>query len=532
MADDSNKSLEKEALNISEDYSSVSVNLINIEKADATLIFLDAHEQEFAGVELSDEEHSVITNKVHWYLLPLLIAVNTLLFMDKATLSYAAILGIYESTNLTDSLYDDLNSIFYTGYTVGQLLNFVLQKYNLRIFLTIIVFLWSVVVFLHAAAFNFGGLVVLRLVLGILESIVVPALEVSLFQFYTPTQRATIQPVFWIGCVGFPVVIVGFMAYGVLYAKDTIPPWKIFMIINGGITLVMSVIIYIFYPSDPSQANFLTDKEKFFLIKRVQKESKASITQHNIKRHQIIECLRDPITWLFALFSFLIMLANNLNYQQNLLYVSLGVSNLGSTLVSVAGGGFASAFAVFGAILTHYFPNNSFWICVVGCLPSIAGGIAMVTISWSNKLALLAMLVLAANTYFLAYIVGFGWSSSSCSGNTKRYFRHFIFCVAYGIANIISPQLWKGNQTNRYYAAWSVQIVLAWFGTPLVAGVITLILKARNKERLAYIESHPEALFGTVVKIDPETGKEVTEKVDIGSLDLTDLENKTFIYPL
>lgn len=500
-------------------------------KADAALDFLDAH-PEFEGEEISEEEHRQIVNKVNFHLLPLVIAVTTLLFMDKATLSYASILGLFESTDLTDQLYDDLNSIFYVGYTIGQLSNFVLQKYDLNKFLTLIIFLWSVVIFLHATAFNFGGLVVLRFVLGLLESIVVPLSEVTLFQFYTPKQRAAVQPIYWIGCVGFPVFITGFLAYGVLHATDSIPPWKIFMIINGGLTFIMTFVVYWFYPSDPTKARFLTDKQKYFLIKTVQKESKASITQHTIKKHQLIECARDPISWLFVAFCFFIMLANNLTYQQNLLYVSLGVSNLGATLVSVAGGGFSTAFAIFGAYLIHYFPNNSFWMCMVGCLPSIAGGIGMVTIPWENKMALLAMMVLAANTYFLAYIIGFGWSSSSCSGNTKRYFRHFFYSIAYGISNIVSPQIWKGNQAPRYYAAWSVQIVLAWFAPPVIAGIITYILKARNKERLKYIEENPDAIYGTVVKIDPETGEKITEKVDIGNLDLTDLENKTFIYPL
>lgn len=511
--------------------STSSIPNVEAKQADATLEFIDNH-PEFEGLDITEEESRQIVAKVNWHLLPLVIAVTTLLFMDKATLSYAAILGIYKSTGLNDALYDDLNSLFYTGYTLGQLLNFVMQRYDLGRFLTIIVFLWSIIVFLHSAATNFGGLAILRLLLGLLESIVVPLSEVTFLQFYTPNQRATVQPIYWIGCVGFPIIITGFLAYGVLYAKDTIPPWKIFMVINGGLTFCMTFIVYFFYPSDPTKARFLTDKQKYFLIKNVQRESKASITQHNIKRYQLVECIKDPITWLFTLFCFLLMLANNLNYQQNLLYVSLGVSNLGATLVSVAGGGFASAYAVFGAILIHYFPNNTFWMCVVGCLPSIAGGIAMVTIPWENKLALLAMLVLSANTYFLAYIVGFGWSSATASGNTKRYFRHLAFLIAYGVSNIVSPQIWKGNQTNRYYGAWSIQIVLAWFGAPLVAGVITLILRARNKQRRQYIQENPDAIYGTVVKLDPVTGKEITERVDIGTLDLTDLENKTFIYPL
>ncbi len=229
---------------------------------------------------------------------------------------------------------------------------------------------------------------------------------------------------------------------------------------------------------------------------------------------------------------FFLMLANNLNMQQNLLAVSLGATQLGSTLIAVASGGFSTAYAIFGSSLIHHFPNNSFWMILVGCIPSVAGGIAMVTIPWDNKLALLAMLVLAANTYFLSYILGLGWSTASCAGNTKRYVRHLVVFFFYGVANVVAPQLWKGNQAPRYYIAWSVQIVLAWVLAPAIAGVITLVLKQRNRERLQYIEEHRNALVGTVVKVDEQTGQTVDEQVDIANLDLTDLENKAFIYPL
>ncbi|ESX00004.1 hypothetical protein KL918_005289 [Ogataea parapolymorpha] len=511
--------------------------VVDQKNADGTLAFLELHDEDFKNSPLTDEEDSRMTKKVLIAVISLVSIINTMLYIDKATLSYASILGLYESTGIGTTEYDDLNSIFYTGYTVGQALNFVLQKVNQRYFLTVTLFVWAILVFCHCAAYNFVGLIFLRLLLGVTESVVVPALEVTMLQFFTPQQRATIQPIFWVSCVGPPNIIAGFIAYGVLYATGTIPPWKIFMIILGGMTLIVTAVCWIWYPADPTTAKFLTTREKYFLIKKVHATSSSSITQTVIKRDQIVECLRDPLSWLFSLAMFLIMLSNNLAYQQNLLYVGLGVSNLGSTLVSVAGAGFSWAYMIFGSVFIYYFPNQSHWATFLGCVPAVASGIAMVTIPWSNKLALLAMLVLAGNTFALAYIVILGWSTAAASGNTKRYVRHLMLMVSYGVSNIISPQLWKGNQGYsdhgtgpRYYAAWTIQIVLSWFGTAVVAFVIHYILKARNKERLAARDD--DSVKGVVLVKDPETGKTIEEAVDIANLDLTDLQNKNFIYPL
>ncbi|GMM35304.1 hypothetical protein DASC09_026290 [Saccharomycopsis crataegensis] len=520
----------------SEVYSFSEDIKITEEYADPSLQFLEKYKNEFENQEFSEAEERELNKRLYLWLFPLLLTVSTVCFIDKATLSYASILGLFESTNINAAQYDDLNSIFYAGYTVGQLLNFVLQKTDMAKFMTYIIFSWSVVVFCHCGAYNFGGLIVLRFILGLIESTVVPALEVTMLQFFTPNQRATLQPIFWCSS-GNSVIIGGFISYGVLWAKHSIPPWKILMIILGGLTLIVTAWVAYIYPSDPASANFLTNKQKYFLIKKIQGETKASIVQHVIKKEQLIECLKDPISWLFTLFSFFLMMANNLGYQQNLLFVGLGVSRLGSTLVNVASGAFSSALHIVFAILIYYKPNSSALVTTLSCLPSMAGGIAMITIPWRHKLGLLASLLLASNFYGTAYIVGLGWATSSCSGNTKRFFRHFMFMIAYGIANIISPQLWKGNQGHdkdgekRYYAAWTVQIVLAWVGTPIITWVIHSILKSRNNKRSAAIEAEGKDALGAVVKTD-KSGNEIIDKVSIANLDLTDLENKRFIYPL
>ncbi|ODQ64127.1 MFS general substrate transporter [Nadsonia fulvescens var. elongata DSM 6958] len=496
---------------------------VDEKNADATLKFME----QYGGQQpLTPEGETKLNRKLRFILLPLILLVNTMLFIDKATLSYASILGIFASTGINSAQFDDLNSIFYAGYTIGQILNLVMQKTKLSKFLTSIVFIWAIVIFCHCGAYNFGGLVVLRFVLGFVESVITPALEITMLQFFTPQERAILQPIFWISCVGISVVTAGFIAYGVLFVNVAIiAPWKVFMIITGGLTLFTSIWCFFHYPSNPAEAKFLTIEERVHLIKRIERESTSSIDQKTIKKYQVIECLKDPVSWLFAAFAFILMISNNLFYQQNLLFVSLGVTNLGSTLVSVAGGGFSTAVMIAGSLFIHFFPNRSAFVILFSCIPAIAGGIAMVTINWENKLALVAMILLAGNTYGLGYIVGLGWSTSSVSGNTKKYVRHIMFMVAYGISNIISPQIWKGNQEPRYYAAWIVQIVVSWVGTPIIAFTIDYILRNRNKERKQYIIEHPDDAYGQIIKKNPKTGEESVENVEIGFLDLTDHEN-------
>ena len=119
----------------------------------------------------------------------------------------------------------------------------------------------------------------------------------------------------------------------------------------------------------------------------------------------------------------------------------------------------------------------------------------------------------------------FSWNAQTCSGYTKKITRNAVVMFWYGVANIISPQLWQERDAPRYKPAWIVQIVLSFFLAPSLALVIWFILKRRNKERLAKIKLEDENL-GLV----EDDGEKL--KVNVAMLDLTDLENEAFIYPL
>lgn len=68
----------------------------------------------------------------------------------------------------------------FPGYMVAQIPgHYLMQKLPLGRFVTISVFLWSVVVFLHCTAKSYGGLIPLRFFLGFFESCLVPAMEVT-----------------------------------------------------------------------------------------------------------------------------------------------------------------------------------------------------------------------------------------------------------------------------------------------------------------------------------------------------------------
>ncbi|KAK7751811.1 hypothetical protein SLS62_006297 [Diatrype stigma] len=500
--------------------------------ADVTLRLIEDHGDEFGP--LTPEKEKSLRRKLYLHIMVLVSAINFFLFIDKSTLGYAAILGLFEETGITKDQYNNLNTFFYVGYLAAQWPgHYLMQKLAFGRFVASIVFLWAVVLLLHCVATKYAGLIVLRLALGAVEAVIVPAMEITIGMFFNREEQAFLQPIFWITCQGAPIVA-GFISYGLLWSKSAVLPWKLFMIITGGLTLLLSIWAWFCYPSNPAEARFLTLEEKVQVIRRVHGSSQSSIEQKQFKKAQFIETLKDPVSWLFALQAFTLMYSNNLTYgQQNLLTTSLGVSSLGSTLVAVAGGGFGVALCVIAAIVLKWYPRNLAVHGLVWCIPAVAGGIGMVTIPWDNKLGLLTCMLLAGHTYGITYIIALGWTTSSAAGYTKKLTRNVMFMLGYSVGNLVSPQIWVPSAAPRYYGAWISMIVVAWVGTPAILFVIRFILARRNAEREVWIAelSEDERESGRVEQLD-ENGQVVTRKVEIAMLDLTDMENKFFIYPL
>lgn len=491
--------------------------------ADVTLAFMEKYDAEVP--EITPEEEKKLSRKLVFIILSLTAITNLLLYADKATLSYTSILGMWEDTHMTQNKYNNSSTLFYVGYIVGQINLYLVQKLPLGRLMTGMAFAWSVVILLHCTAYNYQGIYALRFFLGFIEAVALPILNSTMGQFLTAREKAATAPLFYSTCLGVTIPV-GFIAYGILHAKSSVPTWKLFFIIIGGLTFIWTIIIFFFYPNNPTDAVFLNKKEKVWTIRRVQKTTHAAIEQKLIKKYQAKEALLDPVSWLFFLFFLLQQLANNLPYQQNLLFEGIGrITNLDSTLVSVASGGFGAVCCFIATTFLFFKSNFTAFSVVFWTIPSFVGSIAVASLPWDKKIALLAMLCLASPIFGIPWILMFSWNSTSCSGYTKKITRNGLVMIAYSVANIISPQLWREKDGPRYIPAWIVQIVLSFFIAPLLALIIWFILSRRNKYRKELIAQQGETK-GYVLFDEEEI--EVNDAI----LDLTDLENEKFIYPL
>ncbi|XBW35411.1 hypothetical protein QEN19_000977 [Hanseniaspora menglaensis] len=495
--------------------------------ADVTLKFL----KKFDSItpEITPAEDAKLAKKVHWMIVSLTTLTSFVFFFDKMTMSYSTILGLFEDTNLNQYRYDAQNSIFYVAYLLGQGNLYFVQKYGIKICFSILVTLWGISIFLSVLMNSYKGVYCFRFFLGLIEGSAISINNQTLRQFLTQEEYTRFSNIY--ACATLSCTIfMGFISYGVLnISNPKISYWKILSLIIGGITSLLAVIVITIYPGNPCDCKWLSNKEKIWVIRKVQKSNQTSFDQRKFKVYQIKEACRDPITWLFGLAMFSLMLCNSLGSSQtNILYQDVGAtSSLATTLISAASGGFSLACGITAYILTYKFPGvftNTVSI-IFWTIPETICAILMIALPWNiNKKVFIALISIAC-IYGIPFQQLICWNLQTSSGQTKSMFRQAVMMVGYALGNICSSQLYNNKQTNRYYTAWSVQLAFSFVLMPILVVIINVILKKRNKEKISRLSD--DSRMGLIEKEDG-----TKETVNVALLDLTDFENDAFIYPL
>lgn len=112
-----------------------------------------------------------ILRKIDWNLLPVILFVYCLQSLDKTTLSYASVFGLSQDANLEKNQLSWLGSIVYIAQLVFQpLVAYSLVRFPIGKFITTMVLCWGATLCFMAAATNFAGLMVTRLLLGAFEA--------------------------------------------------------------------------------------------------------------------------------------------------------------------------------------------------------------------------------------------------------------------------------------------------------------------------------------------------------------------------
>ncbi|GIK02000.1 hypothetical protein Aspvir_006043 [Aspergillus viridinutans] len=459
--------------------------------------------------------------------------------LDKGTLGFASVMGIQKDASLVGNDYSWLGTILYVGVLVGEYpTNFLLQKLPVGKYIATNVFLWGTVIAVSessavrefeadplqcsAAATNFPGLMVVRFLLGIFESCVQPCFILMTSMWYTRSEQ-TILTSLWYCMTGVQLMVGGLLAYGVQhYQGHSIKSWQLLFLVLGVATCAWALFMGWYLPDSPMKAKCWSEEDKRLMVERV-RANETGIQNRVFKKYQVLEVLRDPAVWLYALLQITsCLIIGGLGVFSNIIIKSFGFTTLQTQLLNIAQGGVTIAVMVGGASLATW-TKQTILIMHLWTIPAIIGTAIIFTIPPTPKTRAGLLIAFYCTQFILAEgNLLFSLISRNVAGQTKKSTVLAVTFIAWSSANAAAPQIFRSDDAPRYHKGLTAHFCLyALFNIILLT--LRTVLMARNRKK--------RSAAAAAAQVSPSETS-VDEKIEHSNafLDLTDKENPDFRY--
>lgn len=302
--------------------------------------------------------------------------------LDKILLNSAVLLNIKEDTHLKSSWeFTWINSIFYFGYLTGTPIHvYFLQHLPLSYYVSGIVTVWGVVVALHAACHDYGGLLTVRFFLGLFEAAITPGLILMTGRFYTRREQM-IRTVIWFSFNGWAFIFAGIITYGILRQGEPahIKKWQELYIILGVLTFSWGILCFFVMPTSPDTTKYLSEEQRGIAIYRVA-ENQSGIHNSHFKWSQFKEALLDIRLYMFFLGYACICVTNGgITSYSSQIIKEFDFSNENTSLLQMAQG-LSEVVAVFMGAAIFAYCNRRDIPSMIGLVIAMVGSIMMVAL--------------------------------------------------------------------------------------------------------------------------------------------------------
>ncbi|KAI8240766.1 putative transporter [Colletotrichum sp. SAR 10_96] len=435
-------------------------------------------------IEFTAEEERQTLRKIDMNMLPLMCWVYMIQFADKTTLNYASLMGIREDTNLKGNEFSWISSIFYAGYLAWE--------YDVLPPLSILT----------------------------RSVIVMPAFVLITSMWYKQGEQAR-RVGYWLSCNGFSLIIMALIGYGLSAVEESsIAPWKILFLVLGLITVLTGAFNIWYLPDNQANAKFLDDRQRLIAIERI-RDNFQGIGNRVWKWDQFREAFRDPRTYLYALFSFLMNIPNGgITTFGSIIVNSFGFNARLSLLLGAPSGLFDIGGKLLFTWLSDKYMDRTLFTFVAIMFPLI-GGIMMITIPLSSKGALLL-------GYWMISVSGSSWGlvivaiSKNTLGYTKKVTVNSLQIIAYAAGNWIGPQTFRADDAPLYKRG-KMMVAIMYGCAALVLVVLRFVNIRENKRR-------DRLAAASGVELSEETAALELERSKF--MDLTDFKLAHFRYVL
>lgn len=257
-------------------------------------------------------------------LIPIAFITYSLAYLDRANFGFAAAGGMAKDLNITASMSSLLGSLFFLGYFFFQIPGaFYAANKSAKKLIFWSLILWGVLAMATGLISNINLLIVIRFMLGVVESAVMPSMLIFLSRWFTRTERSRANTFL---ILGNPVTILWMSILSGYLVKSV--GWRWMFIFEGAPAIVWAFFWWRLVNDKPADAKWLTESEKFKLEEKLLAEQQGIKPVKNYveafkSRTVILLCLQYAL-WSIGVYGFVLWLPSIINAAPNSNIVTTG----------------------------------------------------------------------------------------------------------------------------------------------------------------------------------------------------------------
>jgi len=294
--------------------------------------------QDDATLYIDPAEEAKLVKKLDRYIMPLFSLIYFLSFLDRSNIGNARVAGMQSQLGITDSQFSTAVSIFYATYVTVELPGtLAVKRIGPRHYISFAMIAWSLITIFTCFVRSYGSLLAVRLLLGLVEGSIFPSQNLVITMTYKRNEQNKRIGYLYI-CSCFSGAFGGLIASGITKIKPSgnFDSWSWLFVIEGLVSLICALLVYIALPNDPKNAKFLNAREKELMLIRAEQAKRYQGNQ-KFEMKEVYAAWKDPKVWLACIIQFCcdIVLYGFSTFLPSILKLQLGYTSLEAQYLSV-----------------------------------------------------------------------------------------------------------------------------------------------------------------------------------------------------
>ncbi|CAG8206564.1 unnamed protein product [Penicillium salamii] len=420
-------------------------------------------------------------------LLPAVVILFLMNILDRNNIANAKIAGLPDTLGISNTQYNTCLMIFYVGYIITQIpSNLIITKVRPSLYIGFVTAAWGIVSMCQAFTRNFTGLLVCRLVLGLVEGPFLPGVFFLMSCWY---KRSELPPriALLYGANMLASAFGGLIAAGIvarMEGKLGRPAWEWLFIIEGSMTIAIALLVIPFIPDYPGTKRWwLQDDHQILADWRLQNENAGLVDDDPQSLvWGLKQAFLDPKLYMFVILQMALITAQSFNNFFPSIVGTLGYDDTITLLLTAPPYAFAFICSLIISFHAARKQERGYHIAIPLAFALLGNLLAMFVPTTGGRY--FSMFLMTAGSYS-PYNLCVSWLSSTLPRPKAKRATSLalVNLMGAGVAHFYTSYMFPDSQKPRYYAGGGVMS-----GACLVCAMTALGIKWHLKKQNAELE--------------------------------------------